>query len=100
MAANRKGRKQTADPAAWAAQIRAAIAPRPTIIPTGFLRLEDFEKAWDLSRVQVRRVLAQAVRDGRLEKLYIRALGSDGRLHLTPIFGLKQKRFDGSRLSK
>ena len=100
MASNRKGRNHKADPAAWAAQIRDAIAPRPTVIPTGFLRLEDFEKAWDLSRVQVRRVLAQAVRDGRIQKFYIRALGSDGRLHLTPIFGLKEKRFDGSRPSK
>lgn len=91
MAANRKGRQQEANPAAWASEIRAAIAPRSTVIPNGFLRIHDFMREWDLSEPQVRRIIRAAIAEGRIERRYVRVIGCDGRLHVSPVFGLIRK---------
>jgi hypothetical protein len=100
MAENRKERPLSAEAANWAAEIRKAIAPKPTEIPPGFLRVKDFQNAWGLSEVQTRRLLSMGVKEGRIEKRLVRAIGRDGQRHVVPVFGLPRKDFDGSRPSK
>jgi Fic family protein len=100
MASNQKERPLSAEAAKWAAEIRKAIAPKPTEIPAGFLRVQELQNAWGLSEVQTRRRLTRALKEGRIEKRLVRAIGRDEQHHVVPVFGLPQKDFDGSRPSK
>lgn len=73
----------------WAAAVWQAIAPPSGEIPPGWGRQEDFAKEWKLSLVHTRRMLNKAVKNGKLEKRVVVAIGKDGNPHRSPIYGLR-----------